>query len=150
MEFYYRRHILTIACLKRRFILFILKKMSTYFWITVVCQLLFQVKTIYHEKKVASSDCNSITQVLYLENARIEIIRSVPKNIQPSKYLSYQFPWSRVPSSTLNSLRGCWRSPAIAAWGSISIEVDGKRLCCSVGNVLGKCQFVVAKGKYYI
>lgn len=65
--FFYQRHILTIARLKRRFILFILKKMSTYFWITIVCQLLFQVKTIYHGKKVASSDCNSITQVLYLE-----------------------------------------------------------------------------------
>ena len=58
--------------------------------------------------------------------ARIEIIRSVPKNIQPSKYLSYQFPWSRVPSSTLNSLRGCWRSIAIVAWGSISIESESE------------------------
>ena len=28
-----------------------LEEMSTYFWITTVCQLLFQVKTIHHEKK---------------------------------------------------------------------------------------------------
>ena len=32
----------------------------------------------------------------------------------------------------------------MAAWGSVSIEADGKCLCCSViGNALGKCQFVV-------
>ena len=32
----------------------------------------------------------------------------------------------------------------MAAWGSISIEVDGKCLCRSVvGNALVKCQFVV-------
>ena len=50
----------------------------------------------------------------------------------------------RVPPSTLNSLRGCWRSTAIAAWGSISVEADGKCLCCSVvGNAIGKCQFVL-------
>ena len=49
--------------------------------------------------------------------------------------------------STLNSLRGCCRSTAIAAWGSISIGADGKRLCCSVlGNALGKCQSVVDTG----
>ena len=55
---------------------------------------------------------------------------------------------TRVPHSTLNSLRGCWRSTAIAAWGSISTEADGKCLCCSVtGNALGKCQFVVDTSK---
>ena len=33
---------------------------------------------------------------------------------------------------------------ATAAEGSISVEADGKRLCCSVvGNALGECQFVV-------
>ena len=49
-----------------------------------------------------------------------------------------------MPHSTLKSLRGCWRSTAMAAWGSVSIEADGKCLCCSViGNALGKCQFVV-------
>ena len=49
-----------------------------------------------------------------------------------------------MPQSSLNSLKGCWRSTAIAARGSISIEADGKCLCCSVvGNALGKCQFVV-------
>ena len=32
----------------------------------------------------------------------------------------------------------------MATWGSVSAEADGKCLCCSViGNVLGKCQFVV-------
>ena len=47
----------------------------------------------------------------------------------------------RMPHSTLNSLGDCWRS---AAWGSISIEADGKCLHCSViGNALGKCQCVV-------
>ena len=50
----------------------------------------------------------------------------------------------RVPLSTLNSLRGCWRSIATTAQGSISVEADGKCSCCSVtGNALGKCQFVV-------
>ena len=48
-----------------------------------------------------------------------------------------------MPHSTLISLRGCWRSTAIAAWGSLSIEADCKCLCCSVlGSALGKCQFV--------
>ena len=37
----------------------------------------------------------------------MEIIKSVPKNIQLSKDFSHQIPWSRVPQSTLNSLRGC-------------------------------------------
>ena len=49
-----------------------------------------------------------------------------------------------MPHYTLNSLRGSWRSTAVAAWGSIFLEADGKHLCYSVvGNVLGKCQFVV-------
>ena len=49
-----------------------------------------------------------------------------------------------MPHSSLSSHRGCWRSTVIAAWGSISIEADGKCHCCSViGNALGKCQFVV-------
>ena len=39
------------------------------------------------------------------------------------------------------------KSTAMAAWGSFSIEADGKCLCCSViGNALGKCQFVVDSG----
>ena len=37
-----------------------------------------------------------------------------------------------MPHSILNSLRGCWRSAATAAWGSVSIETDGKCLCYSV------------------
>ena len=37
-----------------------------------------------------------------------------------------------MPQSTLNSLRGCWRSAAIAAQGSVSLEADGRYLCCSV------------------
>ena len=52
-----------------------------------------------------------------------------------------------MPHSTLNSLRGCWRSIATAAWSSISIEADGKCLCCSVtGNAMQlhwEVQFVV-------
>ena len=49
-----------------------------------------------------------------------------------------------MPHSTLNSLRDCWRSTAIAAWGSISVEADSKCLCYSViGRAFGKCQFVV-------
>ena len=66
------------------------------------------------------------------------------KNIQLSKDLTHQSLEHRVPHCTLNSLKGCWRSTAIAARGSISIEADGKCLCCSVvGDALGKCQFVV-------
>ena len=52
-----------------------------------------------------------------------------------------------MPHSTLNFLRGCFRSTAIASWGSVSLEADGKRLCGSfVGNALDKCQFVVDTG----
>ena len=145
-------------------------------------------------------------------NTRIEIIKSVPENIQLSKDLSHQILWSTecltphaesesevaqscptlcdpvncdLPGSSIHGIlqarilewvaisfsRGssrprdwtrvsrlagrrfnlwatrealtCWRSTAIAAWGSISIEVDGKDLCCSVlGSALGKCEFV--------
>ena len=35
------------------------------------------------------------------------------------------------------------KSAAIAAWASVSVEAGGKCLCCSFGNVLAKCQFVV-------
>ena len=49
-----------------------------------------------------------------------------------------------MPHSTLNSLGGCFRSTAIAAWCSISVKADDKCLCCPViGSALGKCQFVV-------
>ena len=35
----------------------------------------------------------------------------------------------------------------MAAWGSFSIEADGKCLCCLVvGKALGMCQFVVDSG----
>ena len=52
-----------------------------------------------------------------------------------------------MPHCTLNSLWGCWRSTAIAAWGSISVEIEGKCLYCSlVCNALGKCQLAVDKG----
>ena len=75
--------------------------------------------------------------------ARIEIIKSVPKNIQLSTDQSYQSPWSRVPRSTLKSLWGCWKSIALAEWGSVSVEAEGKCLSRSlVGNALGKYQFV--------
>ena len=76
--------------------------------------------------------------------ARIEIIKSVPKNIQLCTDQSYQSPWSRVPRSTLKSLWGCWKSIALAEWGSISMQAEGKCLCRSlIGNALNKWQFVV-------
>ena len=76
--------------------------------------------------------------------ARIKIIKSVPKNIQLSTDQSYQSPWSRVPRSTLKSLWGCWKLIALAEWGSISVEAEGKCLCRSLfGNALNKWQFVV-------
>ena len=34
----------------------------------------------------------------------MEIIKSVPKDIQLSEDPSHQIPWSRVPHSTLNAL----------------------------------------------
>ena len=76
--------------------------------------------------------------------AKFEIIKSVPKNIQLSTDQSYQSPCSRVTCSTLKSLRGSWKSIALAEWGSISTEAEGKCLCHSlIGNALGECQFVV-------
>ena len=42
-------------------------------------------------------------------------------------------------------------STAIAAQGSVSVETDGKCLCCSsLGNALGKCQFAVDKTNLHI
>ena len=49
-----------------------------------------------------------------------------------------------MPRSTLKSLRGCWKSIALAEWGSISAEAEGKWLCRSlIGSALDKWQFVV-------
>ena len=49
------------------------------------------------------------------------------------KTCSTSFPGAQSASlSTLNFLRGCWRSTAAAAQGSISAEADGKCPCCSV------------------
>ena len=39
------------------------------------------------------------------------------KNLQLSKDLLHQIPWSTVSHCTLISLRGCFRLTAIAAWG---------------------------------
>ena len=39
--------------------------------------------------------------------------------------------------STLNSLRGCWRSTAIAAWGSISIEIEVAPPCLNLCDPIG-------------
>ena len=76
--------------------------------------------------------------------AKFEIIKSVPKNIQLSTDQSYQSPCSRVTCSTLKSLRGSWKSIALAEWGSIFTEAEGKCLCHSlIGNALDKWQFVV-------
>ena len=55
-----------------------------------------------------------------------------------------RFPGAQRASLHSDSLRDCWRSTAIAAWGSITLEADGKCLYCLViANPLGKCQFVV-------
>ena len=75
-------------------------------------------------------------------DARIEIIKSVPKNIQLWRPVPPDSLEHRVPHSTLNSLRDCWRSLAIAAWGSISVEAGGKCLCSVVSNTFVKRQSV--------
>ena len=76
-------------------------------------------------------------------DARIKMVKSVPKNIC-LKSCPTRFPGAQSALLHLNSLRDCWKSAATAAGGSISLEADGKCLCCSVlGNALGKCQFVV-------
>ena len=85
------------------------------------------------------------TELNIWEDARIDIIRSVPKTMHLPKDLSHQIPWSRVLHSTVSSLRGCWRSPALVHGGSVSEEADGKRLCSVVGEALGRCQFGVDK-----
>ena len=75
--------------------------------------------------------------------------------LKTSDYLktcSTSFPGAQSASvSTLNSLRGCWRSTAAAVQGSVSAEADGKRPRFSVaGNALGKCQFIVDTAIYQL
>lgn len=74
------------------------------------------------------------------------ITQSIPENIQLSKNcedLSHQIRWSTECLTTLSSLKGCRRSAAAAAQGSISMEADGECPCPVVSNALGSCQFVV-------
>ena len=74
----------------------------------------------------------------------METIKSAPETSNYLKTCPTRFPGAQSASVHLNFLQGCWRSNAIAAWCLISLEADGKCLCCSlVGNALGKCQFVV-------
>ena len=74
-------------------------------------------------------------------DTRIQIVKSVPKNLPLSKGLSHQIPWSTEglpPRWTPSGVTSC------SAWGSVSVEADGKRLWCSVvGSALGRCHFVV-------
>ena len=49
-----------------------------------------------------------------------------------------------MPHSTLTPSEVVEDQQLIAAWGSVSVEADGKCFCCSIiGSALGKCQFVV-------
>ena len=73
-------------------------------------------------------------------DTRIQIVKSVPKNLPLSKGLSHQIPWSAEglpPRWTPSGVTSC------SAWGSVSVEADGKCFCCPViGSALGKCQFL--------
>ena len=72
------------------------------------------------------------------------IIKSVPKNIQLSKDCPTRFPGAQSASLPPEVPQGVLRSTVIAAQGSVSIEADGKCLCCSLtGSALGKCLLVV-------
>ena len=57
----------------------------------------------------------------------------IPSHLKSSPTRSLEH---RVPPSTLSSLRGCWRSAAAAAQGSVSAEADGKCPCSVTGNAL--------------
>ena len=60
-------------------------------------------------------------------------LSSGPHSVRTLHYNLYIPPDSlehRLPHSTLNTLQGCWRSTAIAAWGSVSIESEVKSLSC--------------------
>ena len=57
-------------------------------------------------------------------DARIEVVTSVPENIQLSADLSPDSLEHRGPHSSLHSPRGCRGSPATAARGSVSAEAD--------------------------
>ena len=68
---------------------------------------------------------------------RIGIMKSVPENIQLSKDLFHQFPWSTECLALYSEppSGGCWKSAGAAAQGSISSEADGKCPC----SVTSKC-----------
>ena len=60
------------------------------------------------------------------------------------KTCSTRFPEAQNASLHPESPQGLLKVNSQAAWGSISVEADGKCICCSVvGSALGKCQFVV-------
>ena len=74
----------------------------------------------------------------------IETIKSVPKNIKKKKSNCLKTHLTRFPGAWSSSLHSYWKATAIGACGSLSIEADGKSLCCSVtGSALGQCHFVV-------
>ena len=74
----------------------------------------------------------------------MEIIKSVPKNIQLSEDLSHQIPWSTEPSLHPELPQGLLKVNRYGSWGLVCVDADDKCLCCSViGSALGKCQFVV-------
>ena len=76
----------------------------------------------------------------------MEIIKSVPKNIQLSKDLSTRFPGAQ--SASFNSELP-WGLLKVASYSSMGLNLSRGRWlmpCCSViGNALGRCQFVVDK-----
>ena len=65
----------------------------------------------------------------------------IPSHLKSSPTRSLEH---RVPPSTLSSLRGCWRSAAATAQGSVSAEADGKCPCSVTGNALQFSRSVVS------
>ena len=85
--------------------------------------------------------------LLYMRRCNIEVIKSVPKNTQPSEDLSLQAPWGTVRLTPPCTPSGLLKATSCSSVGSISVEADGKCLCGSViDSALGKCQFVVDSG----
>ena len=72
----------------------------------------------------------------------MDIIKSIPKNIQLSKDLSPPDSLEQTASLRPELPQGLLKVNSYSC--SFSIEADDKYLCCSViGDALGKCQFVV-------
>ena len=81
----------------------------------------------------------------------MEIIKSVPKNIQLSKDLSTRFPGAQ--SASFNS-EFPWGLLKVASYSSMVFNLSKCRWqmpCCSViGTALGKCQSVVDNGNFIL